>query len=128
MSELGHDGTLTIGQVVQYVKDLNLNMDATEVDDTTRANAGWRSRRTGLRQWSADFSMVVKQGDTMFGTLQAAFANKTSVTVNVKDKFGNEVEGLCSVSRFNRSEPLDDVVTVDVNLVGNGKPSKIVAA
>lgn len=122
-TEFGHEGTLTIGQVAQQIRDLTLDLSASEVDKTTRANAGWRARGTGLKQWGASFEMVVVQGDTIYDTLSAAFAASTEITVTIKDKFNHTCAGKVSVSTFTRNEPLDNVVTVNVSLIGSDKPT-----
>lgn len=123
MSILGYEGTLNIGGIAHHVRDVNVELSATEIDDTTRNSGGWQSRRAGLRQWGVTFDMIVSKGDSIFKNLLNAFKNHTFLSATVSDKEGNSIAGQVSVTGFNRSEPLDGVVTVAVTLVGNGKPT-----
>lgn len=123
MSGNGYDGVLTVGSTVQYVRDVNIEMSATEGDDTSRANQGWKSVKAGLRGWKVDFDMVVKTGDTIYTSLLAAFVNGSEVTASVKDALNYTIAGTCAVVGFSKGEPLDGVVTVSVSLAGRGKPT-----
>lgn len=123
-SELGYAGTLIVGAEVQYCKDVELEMDAEQVDDTTRNNDGWKSTAAGLRNWVVTFTMVKHGGDTMYNTLRTAFETGAALSgVSVTDEQGDSVSGSCKVHRFSRREPLSGVVTVDVTLTGQGKPT-----
>ena len=130
MSEMGYNGTLSIGtedatpsSEVTRIKDLDMTLEADKVDDTTRADGGWKSYRAGLAEWGASFTLVAKDGDTVFGTLQNAFKNRTIISASIADLIGNTVEGNVSVGRFSRSEPLADIVTASVELWGRGEPT-----
>jgi len=123
---LGSSGTITIGSAAQYVKDVNVEMSASEIDDTTRANQGWKSKRAGLREWSVSFDMIIHIGDAIYTTLLTAFSNGTVINgVIVADTAGHSITGAVFVTNFSKAEPLDDVVSVSVTLVGNGKPTLV---
>jgi hypothetical protein len=98
-------------------------MSATEIDDTTRNNDGGRSRRTGLLEWGVTFSLVRETGDTNYTSLRSAFGNKTSQACTVANDLGDSISGTVYVSGFNVNQPLDDVETADVTLVGVGIPT-----
>ena len=124
MSEMGYDGTLLVGSLeAKHIKDVTVDMNASEADDTTRNHDGWESTATGLKRWMVSFNMVKKDGDTVYAALKSAFKLNTEITVSVTDEQGDTIVGTCKVSKFTRSEPLRDVVTVDVTLVGRGKPT-----
>ena len=127
VSKLGGDGTLTVGgTLAQYVQDLNVPLGGNEVDDTTRANAGFTSTRVGLRNWGISFTMVSKEGDAMFTTLQTAWQTAAILeTVLATDAVGHALGGSVSVPTFNKSEPINGVVTVDVVLKGYGAPTTV---
>lgn len=124
--ELGHEGKFKcgVGTAVEVanITDLNLDLNGSEVDGTTRLNQGWRSRRVGLLQWGANFNIIVKQGDSAFKGMETAFKNKSIVACEIADKFGNKLTGNGSITQFNRGEPLDGVVSIACVIVGDGKP------
>lgn len=123
-TEMGWEGTVTVGQAAQYVRDLTVDLTATEVDDTARDCQGWESARAGLRKLAVNFDMLVVQGDSVHSSLKTAFANGTKLaSVNVKDKYNNAITADMYCTRFTRNEPLDGVVTVSVTLRNNRKPT-----
>jgi len=124
MSGAGYKGVLTIGSAVTAVRDLTLNLDATEIDDTSRASGGWRSRRAGLRSWGASFEMVVNNGDARLAAIADAYEAGNLISgVIISDGLGNSVTGNVAVTQFQESQPLDDSVRVQISLVGNGAPT-----
>lgn len=127
-SEVGFEGLLRVGGVEHAeVRDVNIDMTATEVDDTTRGNLGWASSRQGLKKWSATWQQVVKAGDAVHTTLLNAFVNRTVIVVSLKSgASAREVTGNCEVMKYSMSQPLDGSITVDVAISGKGKPSTIV--
>jgi predicted secreted protein len=120
MSTLGHDGTLTVGTTVSRAQDVSFSMSATEIDDTTRNNSGYRSKRTGLLEWGVSFTMTRETGDTNYTTMRTAFDNKTSLTITLANDLGDSISGTGYVSGFSISQPLDDVERADVTVVGAG--------
>lgn len=126
-SEAGFEGVLKVGGVEhRQVRDVNLDMTATEIDDTTRDDDGWASSRQGLKKWGATWQQVVKSGDAIHTTLLNAFKNRTVIAVSVKSgTSAREVTGNVEVTKYSMSQPLDDKITVDVAVVGKGKPSTI---
>jgi predicted secreted protein len=121
---MGYDGTLLVGALeAKHIKDVTVDMAAAEADDTTRNNDGWESAATGLKRWTVSFNMVKKEGDNVYAYLKSAFKLNTEIMASVTDEQNDTIEGACKVSKFTRNEPLRDVVTVDVTLVGRGKPT-----
>lgn len=111
---------------VTRVRDNEMACSASEVDATSRANLGWRNKRAGLKEWGDSFDMVNDSADTAYQRLRTAFANNTVVVVKILDKTSGEgLQGDAYVTEFARSEPLDDIVTRKVTLVGAGKPTWI---
>lgn len=124
MSVLGYEGTLTIaGSVAKHIKDVQLELSADETDDTTRNNNGWKSRRNGLKQWGANFTIQRETGDTVWTTLRNAFKNNTNLAVSIVDKTGDGASGTVQVSNFSKSEELTNPVTAEVTLLGLGEPT-----
>ncbi len=122
---IGYEGTLTIapGGEVQYVKDFNMTLEASEVDCTTRADEGWENTDQGLRKWGAEFDMKVVANDTAYEAILSAFENKTNLTVTATDGEGFGVSGPMSCTRCSKSEPLNGCITASIRLNGKGKPT-----
>ena len=103
------------------VRDVTLTLEAGEADVTTRANKGWRSTAPTLRECTVEFEMLWIQSDAGFQAVKTAFLAATLVRLAVltgeSDAAGTEgpVGDFC-VTKFDRNEPLDGEVEVDVTL------------
>jgi len=110
-------------QEVLYAKDVNLDLSASDVDKTNRSHGGWRGRRTGLKQWGVNFVMESESGDSVHAAMLADWVASTTRTCSAADGDGNTVSGNAWIQTFNRSEPLDGVITTNVTIIGDGPPS-----
>lgn len=118
---------------IDTVRDVNLNMSANEVDDTSRTTDGWRSKLAGLREWGADFEMIYNTSNTAWRLVKNSFINKESIEILALDGDitvdGHEgLRGTVFVTDFSRAEPLEDVVSNSVTFVGNGTPTWVVSS
>lgn len=122
---IGWEGTLTIGSSeVQYTRDVNMTLEASEVDCTTRADDGWENTEAGLAKWGAEFDMKVVANDTVYETILAAFLAKSILAnVTITDGEGFAVNGNMSVTRCSKSEPLNGTVIASIKMNGAGKPT-----
>jgi len=116
----GCDCVLSLqGNTILRVRDLTVDIEADEVDATSRISGGWKDRRPGMRSWNADFDIVRDTGDTAYATLFSAFTNRTALTALISEPAGGvNRSGTCYVGKCSRSEPLNDVVTISVSLFG----------
>ena len=101
------------------VKDLTLNLEASEADVTTRGNAGWRATLAALKDASIEFEMVWDTADAAFTAIKDAFFGSTSVEFAVMDgdieTAGSQgLRAVMSVTNFSRSEPLEEAISVSV--------------
>lgn len=101
------------------VKDLTLNLEASEADVTTRGNAGWRATIAALKDGSIEFEMVWDPTDAGFTAIQDAYFNNTTVEFGVMDGdiVSSGTQGLratMSITKLTRSEPLEQAITVSV--------------
>ena len=101
------------------VKDVTLNLEAGEVDVTTRANLGWRATAPTLRECTAEFEMLWKPGDAGFDAVKTAFLTSGALRLAVLtgDSAVSGTEGPLgdfSITNFSRNEPLEEGVTVNV--------------
>jgi len=109
---------------VPNVRDLTLNLEASEADITSRNNSGWRAIVAALKEGSVETEIVWDTSDANFTALQQAFLNNTEIAIAVMDGDIATVgsQGLVAnmtVSSFSRSEPLEEATMASVTL----KPS-----
>jgi len=102
------------------VKDVTLNLEASEADVTSRANSGWRGTAAGLRSATVDFEMVWKPGDNGFDAIKTAFLSSGEIELAVldgdKDVADNQgLKGRFSITSFSRAEPLEEAMMVSVS-------------
>lgn len=112
---------------IDTVRDVTLNLEGNEVDDTSRTTDGWRSRKQGLKQWGADFEMVYNTANTAWQKVRQSFFENTTIEVLILDQDiqvdGAEgLRGTVFVTNFEKSEPLEDVQSNSTTFVGNGTP------
>ena len=103
------------------VKDVTLTLEAGEADVTTRANSGWKASKATLKDGSVEFDMMWDTSDEGFSAIQAAFFGNSNIELAIMD--GDiETEGAeglratCSVTKFDRKEPLEEAMTVSVTV------------
>ena len=118
---LGRDCTLSIAGVeVIRATDVSPTLTANEVDTTTRQEGVWSGMDVGHNKWGVSFSMKHYINDTALATIRAAFIAQEEVAVAFTGGAMASLSGVGKITRFDSSEPLSDVVTVDVDVVGNG--------
>ena len=106
---------------VTKARDVTLNLEAGEADVTSRANSGWRATRATLRDAGIECELLWDPSDAQVEALRDAYLQGDKVAVAVMDgdiaTVGSEgFVANCSVTAFNRSEPLEEGVTVSVTL------------
>ena len=106
------------------VRDLNQNLETGEADATTRGNNGWEATAATLKNGEISFQMFWDTADAAFTAIQEAWAQAKEIAIAAMDgaiaSSGSQgLAGNFSVTNFSRSEPLRELVTVDVTL----KPS-----
>lgn len=116
VGETAVDGSWT---ELTAAKDVTTNLEAGEADMTSRANSGWRATRAALRDGSLDFDLLWDSGDAGVGAIRAAFIGGNDIALAVMDGdiavSGNEgFVANFGITAFNRSEPLEEGVTISV--------------
>lgn len=113
---LGLDATLTIDDTeIKNCKDLTVSLEKAEADATTRDNNGWRATVGTLKDASIEFTVLNKDGDTAFTTLQALFMSGDPCDVEISDA-GGTLSLTCEVMQFNVNQNLEEVISADVTL------------
>jgi len=117
---------------VEAARDVTQNMDADEVDVTSRGSGGHKQTRTGLRDASIDFDLVWN-GDSAtepgkaVDALRAAYYDGAEVTLAILDgdidtAGSRGLVGNFAVTGCNRAEPLTDAMVYSVTV----KPGSLV--
>lgn len=97
------------------VKDLTLNLQAGEADITTRGAAGWKVSLAALKEGSLEFTMVWDPSDAGFAAISNAFFSGEAIALAALDgEGGSGLDADFMITQFNRSEPLEDAITVSV--------------
>lgn len=103
------------------VRDVTLADSMTEVDSTTREDAGNKTGVPGLRQLGMDFDMRKDRADAAYLLIEAAYLARTSIEVLILDgsRLVSGSEGIiytAAVIEFGEGQPLDGMVTKTVKL------------
>ena len=106
---------------ITNVKDLSLNLEASEADVTTRGNNGWEAVVQTLKKATIEFGMVWDTGDADFTAIQNAFFSNTSIECAFMDgaiaTTGNQgLRATFMVTGFSRTENLTEAVMANVTL------------
>ena len=100
-------------------RDVTLTMDKSKADATTRGNNGFKANKSGLKDASVEFQMVWDADDAGFGVIHDAYFNGDVIGIAVMDgaiATGNGLLADMEIFKFTRNEPLDDVITVDIEM------------
>jgi len=113
------DADLSIMTELTNVKDVTLNLEASEADVTSRANSGWRATAAALREASVDFAMVWKPSEAGFTAIKDAFLASAAIELAIldQDKSVSGAQGLkgnFTITSFNREEALEEAIMVSV--------------
>lgn len=117
------DKTGTNLMAISGQQGLTINRSADSIEVTSKDTAGgWKSKISGMKEWSIDNDGLYVPTDTAHQTLSEAFENSEFVCVKIyngktkKGMFG----GLASIADYPLEAPHDDAVTYSITLEGNG--------
>jgi hypothetical protein len=105
---------------VPNCRDVTPDLTKTKADFSSRGSR-FKRYRGGLIDVNIQFSMIWDATDTDMEIFRDMFLNSTEKEVAVSDgaiaTAGNEyLRAICECFKFTRNEPLDDAVTVDIEL------------
>ena len=116
----GGSGGYTAGTLVNNCQDLTLKLEKNTADVTTRGNNGWRAKVAVLRDATVSWKMIWDETDpSMLIVLNSFLANSSptnQIEAAILDKDGKGLEGTFVVTTFTRNEPLEEALTVDVEI------------
>ena len=115
----GIGGTPTWTEV-KAVKDVTLNISASEADVSTRGNGGWKAVLGALKEGTVEFDMPWDTAADGFSALRDGFLNSTAVGLAVMDGDITVAvsQGLwadCAILKFDRQEKLAEDITVSIS-------------
>lgn len=128
MAVAGKNGKVIIGesgnQKVAAIKNWSLELSL-ETLETTALGDDWKNYITGLKEWTAssegDYSVPTDtQGQAV---LQDAYLAGTTVTVKLYVDGTNYYQGTAYISSLSIEDPVDDVVSISLELTGTGELS-----
>lgn len=105
--------------VINNIRDVTLNLEASEADVTTRGNNGWRATVAALKDGSAEFEMLWDTADAAFTAIKDAYLNNAAIGIAVLDDPGGSGQGLIAdmmVTNLSRGEPLEEAITASVTV------------
>jgi predicted secreted protein len=128
MAVAGKNGKVIIGesgnQKVAAIKNWSLELSL-ETLETTALGDDWKNYITGLKEWTAS-----SEGDYEVPTdtqgqaaLQDAYLAGTTVTVKLYVDGTNYYQGTAYISSLSIEDPVDDVVSISLELTGTGELS-----
>lgn len=96
------------------VKDLTLDLSASEIDASTRGNGGYKGYLRGLKDVGISGKSNWNSTDTFLTALRTSFINGTAVAIKALDSAsGSGPDGDFICTKFPRSENLDGVMEID---------------
>ena len=107
------------------LRDLTLELESSEIDDTPRADDGTRSRRVGLSQWGATLEVNRDPDNTGWEAFRDAYLDKTTLDIQVLDDASKGFSGTVYVASFTQNEPIDGLITNSITVFGNGAISTV---
>ncbi len=125
--QIGSDFKLLIGEApavpaleVTLARDVSFDPSWREISASYRGAGNWYRKRPGFGEWSATFDMVYDASDTTWTAIQGFFQNRTKITVRSLGENGEQLNGSAYVQSWTQGEPLEDVVTTSITLLGDG--------
>lgn len=119
--KIGLDGVLnhvTSGSTkveLENVKDVKLSINVNKADTTTRANEGWSSKASTLKDATLSFKMLYDQTDTTYTTIYNALQTGESVELEVLTHTGGHgISATWSLSTYNLDQTLTEAQWIDV--------------
>lgn len=123
----GIDCKLSIdGTEVVSIRDVDVDRSAEELDATQRGTFGsakWREVLPGTKSWQFTASLRRDRDDPVQSILKSAFNSGTKLSVRFTEPTGDDQwteEGDAYVMSFRKTEPREDVVQLDLTIVGSG--------
>lgn len=137
--KLGFESKLFIGAAgstptneAKNVKDVTLNLEAAEVDASTRKSGKFKVYISGRIDAGIEFKMNVDADDTTLPIIRAAWIGRSAIAVKVDLGDGMAFDTDAIVTNFTNEQADEEVITYSVTLkptmVSDDRPPQIVSA
>ncbi len=98
----------TVWNTIATVRDVNIDISASEIDDSSRAGGQWGGDVPGQKKASIDFEMLHDAANTQYGVLKDACLAGTEVMLWALDASGGTgLQAYYYITSMKGSQPLD---------------------
>ena len=112
-SDGGAGGGMGAGELT-IVKEASLTCETGEANVTTRGSGGWEATAATLRKLSLEIKLQYKPADPGYVALRNAWKDGKKIGITALTADGEGPTGDFMITKFSRSEPLEEGVMVDV--------------
>lgn len=116
-------GSTTFGTIP--ANDATLTFGPDLLDDTDFTSTGWRSRNVGLKDWSANMTVLDDPSSTVINVLRAAVLAGSRVSFRYLPNGTNGFSGTGYVQNFSFSGAVADLETIEVTIVPDSALSTV---
>jgi predicted secreted protein len=113
------------GHTCGKARSVDLELNAGEVDVTSRDSQGWNEYLQGLKNGQATVDQLWVPTDSGIVAIQAAYEDGTLLACEFKDKDGAGYSANCIITKLSNPQPLDGAVGFNVTLRITGKPTRL---
>lgn len=109
---------------VKGQQGLTINRSADSIEISSKdTEGGWKSKISGMKEWSIDTDGLYVTGDESHAILSKAFEDSNPVCVKVVNKKTKKgmFAGFACITDYPIEAPYDDAMTYSLTLEGQGK-------
>lgn len=111
-------------QTVGAASDVELEVNGSAIDVSTRTGAGWKNKEAGLRDWKCSVKHLWLPSDAAYILLQAAMLGGTKVLCQFSEATPaagvKGFDGTAVITKLGVPQPLDGAVFLPIELEGDG--------
>ena len=111
------------GTSLAYSNSFDLNVNAAEIDVTSKDSDGWKDTLSGLRDWSVSADGIVAlDSATNAEYLQTLVTNRTRINIKMSTDVSADGywHGYGYITNLTITAPMEDKVTFSCSFVGDG--------
>lgn len=130
--KLGFEAKLFCGEAgtkpteeMDNVKDLALDLSASEVDATTRAMGGWKAVLRGLKDVSVEWKSNWDPEDEFLQDCLQSFLEGTPLAFFISDGDGYGIDGDFQVMKFPNQQDLDNAQEITISIKPHAGASRV---
>ena len=109
----GEAGTQATTEVVN-VRDLNLNLESSETETTTRKSKGWKAFMATQKSATLEFDVLYDTEDEDYNAFARAYLGNKAISFFVTDGSGNGLDADFSITGFKIKQALEEAITVSI--------------